>query len=63
MSMQFSLYYFANHVAEQHERDKYRLMLESAKWGDMNGFARLWTPERHFHSFGGLSPNRLLKNG
>lgn len=57
MPMQFSLYYFANHIAEQQEHDKYRLMLESARWGDRNGFARLWTPERHFHSFGGLSPN------
>lgn len=55
--MQFSLYYFANHAAEQPESDKYRLMLESARWADRNGFTRLWTPERHFHSFGGLSPN------
>lgn len=55
--MDFSLYYFANHAAEQPESDKYRLMLESAKWADRNGFVRLWTPERHFHSFGGLSPN------
>lgn len=55
--MQFSLYYFANQDAQDHEQDKYRLILESAQWADRNGFARLWTPERHFHSFGGLSPN------
>ena len=42
--MDFSLYYFANHAAEQPESDKYRLMLESAKWADRNGFVRLWTP-------------------
>lgn len=55
--MQFSIFYFANQEGEDHECDKYRLILESAKWADRNGFARLWTPERHFHSFGGLSPN------
>ncbi|MBZ0153077.1 MAG: LLM class flavin-dependent oxidoreductase [Planctomycetes bacterium] len=56
MSMQFSLYYFANQDAAD-DRNKYRLILESAEWADRNGFVRLWTPERHFHSFGGLSPN------
>ena len=55
--MQFSLFYFANHESEAPEHEKYRLIMESAKWADRNGFARLWTPERHFHSFGGLSPN------
>lgn len=57
MAMQFSLFYFANQDSADHERSKYRLILESAQWADRNGFARLWTPERHFHSFGGLSPN------
>ena len=55
--MQFSLFYFANHAGEDHESGKYALILKSAKWADENGFTRLWTPERHFHSFGGLSPN------
>ncbi|MDH3604428.1 MAG: LLM class flavin-dependent oxidoreductase [Candidatus Tectomicrobia bacterium] len=55
--MQFSLFYFANHEGREHERGKYRLILESAKWADRNGFAGVWTPERHFHAFGGLSPN------
>ena len=55
--MQFSLFYFANHESEEEGRNKYQQILESAKWADRNGFARLWTPERHFHSFGGLSPN------
>ena len=55
--MQFSLFYFANHNGEDQERDKYRQILQSAKWADQNSFTRLWTPERHFHSFGGLSPN------
>lgn len=55
--MQFSLYYFANQEREQQTKGVYRLIMESAKWADRNGFTRLWTPERHFHSFGGLSPN------
>lgn len=58
--MQFSLFYFANQDRPDHGRDKYRLILESASWADCNGFQRLWTPERHFHSFGGLSPNPAL---
>lgn len=57
MSMQFSLYYFANDSEAAERRDRYRLILDSATWADRNGFVRLWTPERHFHGFGGLSPN------
>jgi len=55
--MDFSLYYFANHESADREYGKYDLILESARWADQHGFARIWTPERHFHSFGGLSPN------
>ncbi|WP_370399432.1 MupA/Atu3671 family FMN-dependent luciferase-like monooxygenase [Sulfitobacter sp. JB4-11] len=54
--MDFGLFYFANDE-KGGGRDKYDLILKSAKWADQNGFVRLWTPERHFHSFGGLSPN------
>ena len=38
-------------------RDKYRLMIEGAKFFDRNGFEAVWTPERHFHAFGGPYPN------
>ena len=37
--------------------DKYRLMLEGARFFDENGFDSVWTPERHFHAFGGAFPN------
>ena len=37
--------------------DRYRLLLEGAKFADTHGFKAVWTPERHFHSFGGLYPN------
>jgi natural product biosynthesis luciferase-like monooxygenase protein len=52
----FSLFYFSADEAEL-GRDKYRLLLEGAKFGDRHGFKAVWTPERHFHAFGGLYPN------
>ena len=52
----FSLFYFASDEGET-ARDKYRLLLEGSKYADQNGFDAVWTPERHFHAFGGLYPN------
>jgi natural product biosynthesis luciferase-like monooxygenase protein len=40
-----------------HDADKYRLLLESARFADTHGFNAVWTPERHFAAFGGLYPN------
>lgn len=54
-AIEFSLMYFASE--EGTGRDKYRLLLEGAKYADAHGFAAVWTPERHFHAFGGLYPN------
>jgi natural product biosynthesis luciferase-like monooxygenase protein/amino acid adenylation domain-containing protein/FkbM family methyltransferase len=54
--LDFSLFYFANDEAESDPR-KYRLLLEGARFADRHGFAAVWTPERHFHAFGGLYPN------
>jgi natural product biosynthesis luciferase-like monooxygenase protein len=51
----FSLFMWGNDDAPG--RDKYRLMLEGAKYFDQNGFEAVWTPERHFHAFGGPYPN------
>ncbi|MCA9622301.1 MAG: LLM class flavin-dependent oxidoreductase, partial [Myxococcales bacterium] len=57
-SITFSLMYFASDEGEnESSRDKYKLLLEGAKFGDKNGFVAVWTPERHFHAFGGLYPN------
>jgi natural product biosynthesis luciferase-like monooxygenase protein len=36
---------------------KYRLMMEGARYFDTHGFHSVWTPERHFHAFGGPFPN------
>jgi natural product biosynthesis luciferase-like monooxygenase protein len=55
-AVDFSLLYFASNDAER-ASDKYRLYIEGAKFADQNGFKALWTPERHFHAFGGLYPN------
>jgi natural product biosynthesis luciferase-like monooxygenase protein len=51
-----SLFYFASDEGENRD-DKYRLLVEGAKFADANGFTAMWTPERHFHAFGGLYPN------
>lgn len=53
--MDFSLFYFA--CDAESEGDRYRLLMEGARFADEHGFAAVWTPERHFHQFGGLFPN------
>ncbi|HWH73294.1 MAG TPA: MupA/Atu3671 family FMN-dependent luciferase-like monooxygenase [Methylibium sp.] len=54
--LDFSLFYFSADESEG-VTDKYKLLLEGSKYGDAHGFAAVWTPERHFHAFGGLYPN------
>ena len=53
--MQFGLFMWGNDDGPG--PSKYRLMLEGAKFFDKNGFDSAWTPERHFHAFGGPFPN------
>jgi natural product biosynthesis luciferase-like monooxygenase protein len=50
---QMSLFFFSADSSERHDH-KYQLLQESAKFADENGFAAVWTPERHFQQFGGL---------
>lgn len=52
----FSLFYFSADEG-QDAGGKYRLLLDGARFADSNGFSAVWTPERHFHAFGGLYPN------
>ncbi|HEU4648610.1 MAG TPA: MupA/Atu3671 family FMN-dependent luciferase-like monooxygenase [Gemmatimonadales bacterium] len=54
--IEFSLFYFASDESAV-GRDKYRLLVDGARFADQHGFAAVWTPERHFHAFGGLYPN------
>lgn len=51
----FNLFYWGNDDGVGPA--KYRLLLEGAKFADQNGFNAVWTPERHFHAFGGPYPN------
>ncbi|MFE1322231.1 MupA/Atu3671 family FMN-dependent luciferase-like monooxygenase [Kitasatospora phosalacinea] len=53
--MEFGLFYFADYGSAG--GDRYRLLLESVKFADRHGFSSVWTPERHFHEFGGQYPN------
>ncbi len=58
---QFSLFYFSSDEAAD-SGSKYRLLLEGAAYADRNDFAAVWTPERHFHAFGGLYPNAAMSS-
>ncbi|GAA4989225.1 MupA/Atu3671 family FMN-dependent luciferase-like monooxygenase [Kitasatospora paranensis] len=55
--MDLSLFFFADSATTG---DQYRLLLDSARFADTHGFRAVWTPERHFHSFGGQYPNPSL---
>ncbi|HWW02753.1 MAG TPA: MupA/Atu3671 family FMN-dependent luciferase-like monooxygenase [Candidatus Acidoferrum sp.] len=55
-AMDFSLFYFASDEPAT-DANKYRLLLEGARYADEHGFTAVWTPERHLHAFGGLYPN------
>lgn len=54
--MDFGLMFFFS--ADQNlDGNKYKLLIEAAKFADEHEFCCVWTPERHFHRFGGLFPN------
>lgn len=55
----FSLLYFDGKGAST-QPDKYRLLLEGAKYADTHNFLAVWTPERHFHPFGGIYTNAAI---
>jgi len=56
--MEFSLFFFGNATADQTKTAAgYRLVFDAARFADEHGFTAIWTPERHFHAFGGLYPN------
>jgi len=55
--MDFGLFYFSADASSAAPGSAYRLLLDGARFADANGFTSVWTPERHFHAFGGLYPN------
>jgi natural product biosynthesis luciferase-like monooxygenase protein len=58
LNMDYSLFYW--NVANEdslNQPNKYKLLIDGAKFADKNDFKAVWNPERHFASFGGLFPN------
>lgn len=55
-----SLFFFGDCGQAHSPEAKYRLLIESAKFADEHGLRAVWTPERHFHAFGGLYPDPAL---
>jgi natural product biosynthesis luciferase-like monooxygenase protein len=58
--MEFSLFYFAAGQGSFGPGGAYRLLIEGAKFADTHDFSAVWTPERHFHEFGGPYPNPVV---
>jgi natural product biosynthesis luciferase-like monooxygenase protein len=48
---------FFSSTAQKDGGNKYDLLLKATEFADRHGFCCVWTPERHFHEFGGLFPN------
>ena len=57
--MEFGIMFFSSAAsgADRARGGKYRLLLDAVRFADRRGFRCVWTPERHFHPFGGLYPN------
>ena len=54
--MRYGLFFFAA-AGNQAPGSVYDLLLSSARYADEAGFSSVWTPERHFHAFGGHVPS------
>ncbi|TWC22886.1 MULTISPECIES: MupA/Atu3671 family FMN-dependent luciferase-like monooxygenase [unclassified Pseudomonas] len=53
---QLSVFCFSD-VARDSFAEKYEQLLSTARLADELNFHAIWTPERHFHTFGGMFPN------
>lgn len=64
-AMDFDIFYFGSDEGSAHKpgSDRYRLFIEGAKFGDRHNFKGVWSPERHFDSFGGLYPSPAVTSG
>ncbi len=58
--MDFSVMFWGDVEHGHDPNDKYRLMLDVARYADENDYVALWVPERHFHPWGGHFPNPSL---
>ncbi len=52
--LSFSLAFFG---AMPSDEPDYEHIVQCARFADRHGFEAIWLPERHFHAFGGFSPN------
>lgn len=59
--IELSLFYFASADSDG-AQSHYEMLIEGARLADQLGLAAVWTPERHFHAFGGMYPNPSLTN-
>lgn len=59
IDLSFSLFFFSGD-ATYSKTAHYQLLFDAARFADQHGFAAIWTPERHFHEFGGLYPNPAI---
>jgi natural product biosynthesis luciferase-like monooxygenase protein len=57
--MNFGIMFFPG-AAQEFTGDKFKLLIDAVKYADRHGFCCVWTPERHFHEFGGLFTNPSL---
>ncbi len=58
-NIDFGMLYFASQDVITKE-NKYKLLLEGAKYADENDFESIWVPERHFNNFGDQFPNPAI---
>ncbi|MGC5775199.1 amino acid adenylation domain-containing protein [Paenibacillus pabuli] len=54
--LDFSVFFFSSYNTDEIQ-GKYNTLVGLAQYADSNGYSAVWTPERHFHEFGGLFPN------
>src|SRR5215470_15781395 len=54
--MDFGIMFFSSSEQDSNG-DKYALLKRATRFADEHNFCCVWTPERHFHEFGGLFPN------
>lgn len=61
-AIQFSLYFWNTQdpAAPSTVDETYNLLKEAVTFADENGFEAVWSPERHFGSFGGPFPNPAI---
>jgi natural product biosynthesis luciferase-like monooxygenase protein len=54
--MEFGIMFFSS-AAQAGTSDIYKLVKEAVRFADQHNFCGIWTPERHFHDFGGPFPS------